>query len=106
MAMAHVLNLRLPRGGRDLLERLWLGSDQALAVLDDLTIPFDTTQAERDRRRLNVQQKASGCFWAADGSGAMIFTRLRGYHSALRKPGLAPLAALEIVSASQPLYPS
>jgi transposase len=47
---------------RNLLERLWLGKDQVLAFLDDLTIPFDNHQAERDLRMLTVQQKVSGSF--------------------------------------------
>jgi hypothetical protein len=44
------------------LERLWLGQEQVLALLDDLTIPFDNNQAERDLRILKVQQKVSGSF--------------------------------------------
>lgn len=33
---------------RSLLERLTLYEEQVLAFLDDLTIPFDNNQAERD----------------------------------------------------------
>ncbi len=88
---------------QNLLERLWLGQDEVLAFLDDLTIPFDNNQAERDLRLLKVQQKVSGCFrsdWGADA-----FACLRGYLSTLRKQGVALLAALETVVAGQPLYP-
>jgi transposase len=91
---------------RNLLERLWLGREDVLAFLDDLTIPFDNNQAERDLRMLKVQQKISGCFRAHDGSGADAFARIRGYLSTLRKQGVALLAALETVFAGQPLYPS
>jgi hypothetical protein len=35
---------------RNLLERLWLDQGVVLAFLDDLTIPFDNNQAERDLR--------------------------------------------------------
>jgi transposase len=60
---------------RNLLERLLLGQDAVLAFLDDLTIPFDNNQAERDLRMLKVQQKISGCLRAPTGSAA--FARLR-----------------------------
>jgi transposase len=88
---------------RNLLERLWLGQDEGLAFLDDLTIPFDNNQAERDLRMLKVQQKVSGSFRSDRGADA--FACLRGYLSTLRKQGVALLAALETVVAGQPLYP-
>jgi transposase len=89
---------------QNLLERLWLGQDEVLAFLNDLTIPFDNNQAERDLRMLKVQQKVSGCFRSDDGAAA--FARLRSYLSSLRKQGVALLAALETVIAGQPLYPA
>ncbi len=89
---------------QNLLERLWLGQDQVLAFLDDLTIPFDNNQAERDLRMLKVQQKVSGAF-RSDG-GADAFARIRGYLSCLSKQGAALLDALETVFAGRPLYPA
>ncbi len=89
---------------RHLLERLWLGEEQVLAFLDDLTIPFDNNQAEQDRRMLRVQQKIAGSFRADNGSEA--FARIRGYCASLRKQGVALLAALEPVFSGQPLYPA
>src|SRR5262249_33902717 len=68
---------------RNLLERLLLGQDEVLAFLDDLTVPFDNNQAERDLRMLTVRQKVSGCF--RSDSGADAFARLRGYLAMLRK---------------------
>jgi transposase len=89
---------------RNLLERLTLSREAVLAFLDDLTIPFDNNQAERDLRTLKMHQKVSGCF--RSDSGAMAFTRLRGYLATLRKQGQPLLAALNTVFAGQPLYPA
>jgi transposase len=74
------------------------------AFLDDLTIPFDNNQAERDLRLLKVQQKVSGCF--RSDRGAEAFACLRGYLSTLRKQGVALLAALQTVVVGRPLYPA
>ena len=89
---------------RNLLQRLWLGQEQALAFLDDLTIPFDNNQAERDLRMLKVQQKVSGSF-RSDG-GAAAFACIRGYLSTLSKQSQALLAALEALFVGQPLSPA
>lgn len=88
---------------RNLLERLTLHEDQVLAFLDDLTIPFDNNQAERDLRSFKVQQKISGCF--RSDPGALAYARIRGYLASLRKQGHALLAALETVFAGHPLAP-
>jgi transposase len=87
-----------------LLERLWLGQEQVLAFLDDLSVPFDNNQAERDLRMLKVQQKVSGALRSV--AGAEAFSRLRGYLSTLTKQGVALLAALETLFTGQPLSPS
>ncbi|HEY7975675.1 MAG TPA: IS66 family transposase [Ktedonobacterales bacterium] len=89
---------------RNLLERLWLGQSQVLAFLDDLTIPFDNNQAERDLRMLKTQQKVSGCFRSDAGGDA--FARLRSYLSTLRKQGVALLDALRTLFTESPLYPA
>jgi transposase len=89
---------------RNLLERLLFQQDQVLAFLDDLTIPFDNNQAERDLRGLKIQQKVSGCFrseW-----GAATYATIRGYLATLRKQGQSLLAALHAAFAGQPLYPA
>src|SRR5262245_37410933 len=62
---------------RNLLERLLLRQDQVLAFLDDLAIPFDINQAERDLRGLKIQQKVSGCFRSDRGADA--YATIRGY---------------------------
>jgi transposase len=64
---------------RNLLERLWMGQDEVLAVLDDFTIHFDNNdnnQAEQDLRMLKVQQEIAGSFRA--DSGSEVFARIRG----------------------------
>lgn len=89
---------------RNLLERLWLGQSEVLAFLDDLPIPFDNNQAERDLRMLEVQQKISRCFRSSSGGDA--FGRIRGYLSTLNKQEMKRLATLETVFTGRPLYPS
>jgi transposase len=89
---------------RNLLERLLLQQDEVLAFLDDLAIPFDNNQAERDLRDLKVQQKVSGCF-RSDG-GADAYATIRSYLATLRKQGQALLTALTAVFAGLPLYPA
>jgi transposase len=115
LATGHAANPPPPRRPRqrgrvkqtpaqNLLECLWLGQEQVLAVLDDLTIPFDKNLAERDLRMLKVQQKISGAFRSSAGTAA--FARIRDYLATLRKQGQALLAALKSVFAGQPLYPA
>ena len=89
---------------RNLLERLWLQQEQVLAFLDDLTIPFDNNQAERDVRMLKTQQKVSGGFRSEAGADA--FARIRGYLSTLRKQGVALLDAVRTLFTGSPLYPA
>ena len=73
-------------------------------LLDDLTIPFDNNQAERDLRMPKVQQKVSGAF-RSDG-GADAFARILGYLSRLNKQDATLLAALESVFLGRPLRPA
>jgi transposase len=89
---------------RHLLERLLLDQDAVLAFLDDLAIPFDNNQAERDLRGFKVHQKVSNGF--RSDTGAAAFARIRGYLATLRKQGQALLAALETVVVGRPLYPT
>src|SRR5262249_53188773 len=89
---------------RNLLERLLLQRDQVLAFPDDLAIPFDNNQAERDLRGLKVQQKVSGCF--RSDRGAEAYVRIRSYLETLRKQGQSLLVALNTVFAGPLLYPA
>ena len=74
-----------------------------MAFLEDLTIPFDHNQAERDLRTREVQRKVSSCFRSEGGAHA--FMRLGSYLSTLRKQRQALLDALRTVFAGQLLSP-
>ncbi len=87
---------------KNLLDRLGR-TGEVLTFMDDLAIPFDNNQAERDVRMVKVQQKVSGTFRSVQG--AQAFARIRGYLSTLRKQGYALLAALESIFAGHPLIP-
>ncbi len=101
----------VPKKGRrkqsaacNLLDRLCKHQEAVLAFLQDLRVPFDNSQAERDIRMIKVQQKVSGCFRTP--MGAQIFCRLRSYLSSLRKQGLNLFTALQQTFLGHPLLPA
>jgi transposase len=89
---------------RNLLTRLRTHQQAVLPFLEDLRVPFDNNQAERDLRMVKVQQNVSGGFRSAPG--AVAFCRIRGYLSCLRKQGLHLLSALEASLRGHPVLPS
>lgn len=90
--------------GRNLVDRLYKHQQAALAFLEDLRVPFDNNQAERDLRMVKVQQKISGCF--RSWNGAQACARIRGYLSTLRKQALPLLSALQDTLLGHPVLPS
>jgi transposase len=63
-----------------------------LRFLDDLRVPFDNDQAERDLRMVTLQQTISGCWRTL--AGAPAFLTVRSYLSSARKHGMNSLAVL------------
>jgi transposase len=89
---------------RKLLDRLRKDQRAVWAFLEDLRVPFDNHQAERDLRMLKVQQKVSGCFRTEVDASA--FARLRGSLSTLRTQGLPLLSALQAPLQGHPILPA
>jgi transposase len=88
----------------NLLARLDRHQVEVLRFLDDLRVPFDNNQAERDLRMVKLQQKISGCWRTL--AGAQAFLTVRSYLSTARKHGMNPLAVLRQLFQGNPWLPA
>lgn len=77
----------------NLLRRLRDKREEVLRFFDDLSVPFDNNQAERDLRMIKVQQKVSGCFRSK--SGAERFCTISSFISTVRKQGIGVMQSLK-----------
>src|SRR5665647_2440033 len=77
---------------KNLLDRFIKYKKEILRFLNDLRVPFDNNQAERDIRMMKLQQKISGTFRSIQR--AVAFCRIRGYISTIRKNDLNAMDAI------------
>ncbi len=86
---------------KNLLDALTTHAEWVMGFLDDGSLPFTNTLAERDLRMIKVQQKIAGTF-RSDGEVA-VFCILRSYLATLQKQGHSLFSALTHVFLDHPI---
>ena len=84
-----------PKKGRilNLIGRLDKYKASVCLFINDLTVPFDNNQAERDIRMVKVKTKVSGCFRSMEG--AQEYLIIMSYIGTARKHGINPYEAIQ-----------
>ena len=85
----------------NLLLRLRDKREEVLRFMNDLQVPFDNNQAERDLRMIKVQQKVSGCFRREEE--ARRFCVISSYISTVRKQGLDLMDSIKAAFTGNPV---
>lgn len=89
---------------KNLLDRFIGYKNDILRFMHDFEVPFENNQAERDVRMMKVQQKISGTFRSTQG--AVMFCRIRGYISTVKKNKLSVIDAIQNVFSGKPFIPN
>lgn len=87
----------------NLAKRLREHRGEVLCFLEDVAIPFDNNQAERDIRGSKVKMKVSGCFRSVEGGE--YYAALESYLSTARKNGVGQIEAIKMLLAGKPYFP-
>ena len=85
---------------RALIERLDIHRDEVCRFVNNLNVPFDNNQAERDIRMVKTKTKVSGCFRSDEGATAYL--RIMSYIGTAKKHGINVFRAIAAAFAGNP----
>ena len=91
-----------PKKGKvlSLIDRLRKYKGAVCLFLENLSVPFDNNQAERDIRNIKVKTKVSGCFRSMEG--ATEYLTLMSYVGTARKHGINSFKAIKLAVLGTP----